>query len=238
MALLLLSCPSALGEEINMDTNHNGAVTVHKGESVDLICSSGNDIKTCNFISATGLFMAFYPNATYPRIERANEGNSSLCGIRLSNITEQDHGVWRCMVYAADEDGEVSEGTADINVTVAPCNRGYHCTASCALVLNHKWSMEATSNPQLKSMLSEEIESLRCKDSTTGDVAAGLEKFCCSQTLAKQTEWSQCIDGQKQRCSLYETQTCVTNISATSTTAVTPTINATTTGTVRVWALM
>ena len=231
LALLLPSCLPALGKATNVRTNHEGAVIVHKGESVDLICSSDNDIKTCNFISASGQFMSFCPNASYPRIERVNEGNSSICGIRISNIIEQDSGVWRCRFFSLDKEGEDSHGTADINVTVASCNQGYQCTATCVLVESQKWLLGLTSNPDLKSLLSEEIESLRCEDPATGDEVPRLEKFCCPPSLAKQTEWSECINGRQQR---VETQTCVTNIPATSTTGVNTTINTTTTGTVSV----
>ena len=51
-------------------------------------------------------------------MNREESGNRD-CGVEVSPIAEEDNGVWKCRIFATDDNGESVEGNAEIVVVVA-----------------------------------------------------------------------------------------------------------------------
>ena len=66
-----------------------------------------------------------------------------------------------------------------------PCSHGHVCTATCANIDHHMRSIEFTSSSEVKQILRDEIEDLRCEDLTLDEVFGVTQmvhkKYCCRE---------------------------------------------------------
>lgn len=97
----------------------NPSIQVKQGEDALLSCDTKESILFCTFTSPTGEIFNMIPDLKYKqRYEFHGENTQEDCGIKITDVQDEDNGDWKCDITVKDESGSAKKGEGQANVLV------------------------------------------------------------------------------------------------------------------------
>lgn len=93
-------------------------VQVRLGEDAVLVCITRIDFKFCSFKSPAGKLFTMDPALHYKRISYHGDNPVRDCGLKISGVSEEDNGVWKCEITLVSEDGFAFQEVREAEVMV------------------------------------------------------------------------------------------------------------------------
>jgi len=97
----------------------NPSIQVKQGEEALLSCDTKESILFCTFTSPTGESFNMIPDLKYKnRYEFHGVNTQEDCGIKITDVQDEDNGDWKCDITVKDESGSAKKGEGQANVLV------------------------------------------------------------------------------------------------------------------------